>query len=266
MKRYKLVPLFVLIGLTIIDFSSADSKILFPGKSDADSKQASIVNKGSNNDNNEGRTKKTTNGKAEAKLTKDDCECQCTSYAFTYSGRVYGNCKTEYQGGVWCYVKDGSRSTCKDLRESTRFRGFYWAYQACTTPPRRECYKIIREQDDDDDDDDGDDSGAVDDGDNYDYNDVPIFGDEDDDRNDDDDDYYDDEYYYYEDDDDDRVNLSGMGRRTATRTEEKTKITFDSSQEPEKMVAKRRRRKRPPSVPLLVGDDDAVGVDFGSDP
>merc|ERR1711971_1042734 len=50
-------------------------------------------------------------------------------------GRQQGNCISSDAGGVWCYVDNGATSSCRDLRQSSRFPNNPWSYEACTSPP-----------------------------------------------------------------------------------------------------------------------------------
>merc|ERR1712130_685826 len=53
-----------------------------------------------------------------------NCGCQCSSPVLTFQdaeGRQQGNCLSADAGGVWCYVDNGATSTCRDLRQSSRF-------------------------------------------------------------------------------------------------------------------------------------------------
>merc|ERR1712130_827203 len=67
-----------------------------------------------------------------------NCGCQCSSPVLTFQdaeGRQQGNCLSADAGGVWCYVDNGATSTCRDLRQSSRFPNNPWSYEACTSPP-----------------------------------------------------------------------------------------------------------------------------------
>merc|ERR1711990_671864 len=67
-----------------------------------------------------------------------NCGCQCSSPVLTFQdteGRQQGNCLSADAGGVWCYVDNGATSSCRDLRQSSRFPNNPWSYEACTSPP-----------------------------------------------------------------------------------------------------------------------------------
>merc|ERR1712038_1864669 len=104
---------------------------------------------------------KTVGVRAPARLTIEDCLCQCESQVFVDKyGRTNGNCKTaDSTGKKWCYLKDvrsqignyrsSHRSwngfstvqaaspvstTCRDGRTSQQFQGKVFGYHACGTP------------------------------------------------------------------------------------------------------------------------------------
>jgi len=66
-----------------------------------------------------------------------DCNCQCSSYAYVDRyGKTQGNCKTAYQGRLWCYL-DTSYTECLDNQIGTGSGiSREWSYQACATPAR----------------------------------------------------------------------------------------------------------------------------------
>jgi len=100
--------------------------------------------------------------RAPARLTIEDCLCQCDSQLFVDDyGRKNGNCKTsDNTGKRWCYLKDvddlirqyrnnGHSSwnrwntvkapspvstTCPDARSSSKFNNKVFGYHACGTP------------------------------------------------------------------------------------------------------------------------------------
>merc|ERR1712079_136354 len=66
--------------------------------------------------------------------------CQCNDLTYVDdSGRIHGNCQTDYNGAKWCFVP--SPNTCTDFTFSTRGpwdrMDSAWSYEACTTgaPP-----------------------------------------------------------------------------------------------------------------------------------
>merc|ERR1712029_255170 len=100
-------------------------------------------------------------GRAPARLTIEDCLCQCESQVFVDKfGRTNGNCKTaDSTGKRWCYLKDVNNyignyrsshrswngfttvqaaapvsTTCRDGRTSQQFQGKVYGYHACGTP------------------------------------------------------------------------------------------------------------------------------------
>merc|ERR1712184_24876 len=99
--------------------------------------------------------------RAPARLTIEDCLCQCESQVFVDKfGRTNGNCKTaDSTGKKWCYLKDVNSqignyrrshskwngfttvqaaapvsTTCPDGRSSQQFNGKVYGYHACGTP------------------------------------------------------------------------------------------------------------------------------------
>jgi len=99
--------------------------------------------------------------RAPARLTIEDCLCQCESQVFVDKfGRTNGNCKTaDSTGKRWCYLKDVNNyignyrsshrswngfttvqaaapvsTTCRDGRTSQQFQGKVYGYHACGTP------------------------------------------------------------------------------------------------------------------------------------
>merc|ERR1712223_807686 len=78
------------------------------------------------------------NSKEKAAGLGVNCGCQCSSPSLTFqdsNGRQQGNCLSADDGGVWCYVDNGATSSCRDLRQSSRFPNNPWSYEACTSPP-----------------------------------------------------------------------------------------------------------------------------------
>merc|ERR1711972_350834 len=99
--------------------------------------------------------------RAPARLTIEDCLCQCDSQVFVDKyGRTNGNCKsTDVSGKKWCYLKDVQElignyrsshrswnggvtvqaaspvsTTCRDGKTSVQFKGKVFGYHACGTP------------------------------------------------------------------------------------------------------------------------------------
>merc|ERR1712038_1834752 len=110
--------------------------------------------------------------RAPARLTIEDCLCQCESQVFVDKfGRTNGNCKTaDSTGKRWCYLKDVNNyignyrsshrswngfttvqaaapvsTTCRDGRTSQQFQGKVYGYHACGTPELNsyECQQLL---------------------------------------------------------------------------------------------------------------------------
>merc|ERR1711973_699620 len=99
--------------------------------------------------------------RAPARLTIEDCLCQCDSQTFVDKfNRLNGNCKSaDGTGKRWCYLKDVDEligtyrkshsswnsfttvrapspvtTTCRDGKTSQQFQGKVFGYHACGTP------------------------------------------------------------------------------------------------------------------------------------
>merc|ERR1712168_218533 len=110
--------------------------------------------------------------RAPARLTIEDCLCQCDSQVFVDKyGRTNGNCKSaDSTGKKWCYLKDVKElignyrsshrswnggvtvqaaspvsTTCRDGRTSEQFQGKVFGYHACGTPElySTECQRLL---------------------------------------------------------------------------------------------------------------------------
>merc|ERR1712102_92613 len=110
--------------------------------------------------------------RAPARLTIEDCLCQCDSQVFVDKfNRTNGNCQSpDSTGKRWCYLKDveeligtyrkGHRSwnsfttvrapnpvsaTCRDGKSSQQFQGKVFGYHACGTPELQDyrCQELL---------------------------------------------------------------------------------------------------------------------------
>jgi len=110
--------------------------------------------------------------RAPARLTIEDCLCQCDSQVFVDKfGRTNGNCKSaDSSGKKWCYLKDVNEligsyrrshkswnswttvqaaspvsTTCRDGKTSQQFQGKVFGYHACGTPDlySRQCQQLL---------------------------------------------------------------------------------------------------------------------------
>jgi len=110
--------------------------------------------------------------RAPARLTIEDCLCQCDSQVFVDKyGRTNGNCKSaDSTGKKWCYLKDVKElignyrsshrswnggvtvqaaspvsTTCRDGRTSQQFQGKVFGYHACGTPElySQQCQQLL---------------------------------------------------------------------------------------------------------------------------
>merc|ERR1712038_1335459 len=115
---------------------------------------------------------KTVGVRAPARLTIEDCLCQCESQVFVDKyGRTNGNCKSvDSTGKQWCYLKDVEEligtyrkghcnwngfttvraaspvsTTCPDGKTSQQFQGKVYGYLACGTPELndRRCQELL---------------------------------------------------------------------------------------------------------------------------
>merc|ERR1712098_130880 len=65
-----------------------------------------------------------------------NCNCQCTDYSRYIRGEdgvLRGNCETEANGALWCFVDD---EWCNDR---VPWQNRYWSTEACTTLDRGVC-------------------------------------------------------------------------------------------------------------------------------
>jgi len=104
--------------------------------------------------NNKDKNVKSKNFKEDtgirAASTCHNCECQCDSYQWKDArGRWIGNCKTEdTTGAKFCYISGRALRVCRDKQQSkyrqdsNNGRKKWYSYEACSTPTRRECYRL----------------------------------------------------------------------------------------------------------------------------
>ena len=57
------------------------------------------------------------------------CDCNGLELTDPNSGRKIGQCLTTLNGRRWCYVNENSG--CYDSRQSSRFRGLSYSFDAC---------------------------------------------------------------------------------------------------------------------------------------
>jgi len=80
-----------------------------------------------------------------------NCDCQCDSYTWADErGNRYGNClRPDNTNAKFCYVSGRALNACKDIQKSeyrkdsfhTGGRHKYYSYEACSTPPKQQCYQ-----------------------------------------------------------------------------------------------------------------------------
>jgi len=73
------------------------------------------------------------------------CPCQCDKETFDEFGR--GNCNSDVNGGLWCFLaideETGGKSFCMDQKPSLMLEGRLWSRQACSL---REQMSQLQEQ------------------------------------------------------------------------------------------------------------------------
>merc|ERR1712224_232349 len=96
--------------------------------------------------------KKTIKTNTKAASTYQNCNCQCDSYTWSDGIYIRGNCRSKAKlpgqytsaTGLFCYVSGTALCSCRDVQRSQSVtdnygRPRYYAFEACTTPPRRQC-------------------------------------------------------------------------------------------------------------------------------
>merc|ERR1712018_1103848 len=82
-----------------------------------------------------------------------NCNCQCDSYTWSDGKYTRGNCKSKAKlpgkytsaTGLFCYVSGSALCACRDVQVSKSVtdsfgRPRYYSFEACTTPPKNQCY------------------------------------------------------------------------------------------------------------------------------
>merc|ERR1712018_462959 len=82
-----------------------------------------------------------------------NCKCQCDSYTWSDGKYTRGNCKSKAKlpgkytsaTGLFCYVSGSALCACRDVQVSKSVtdsfgRPRYYSFEACTTPPKNQCY------------------------------------------------------------------------------------------------------------------------------
>merc|ERR1712001_230578 len=96
--------------------------------------------------------KKTIKTNTKAASTYQNCNCQCDSYTWSDGIYIRGNCRSKAKlpgqytsaTGLFCYVSGTALCSCRDVQRSQSVtdnygRPRYYSFEACTTPPRRQC-------------------------------------------------------------------------------------------------------------------------------
>merc|ERR1712152_108987 len=106
-----------------------------------------------NSKNNKKTSEKNISTGTRAASTYQNCNCQCDSYTWSDGKYTRGNCKSKAKlpgkytsaTGLFCYVSGSALCACRDVQVSKSVtdsfgRPRYYSFEACTTPPKNQCY------------------------------------------------------------------------------------------------------------------------------